>query len=408
MTDLQTTTRNADLNDLVALLRDNHTRKLDVVAPATCITADDQANLVLAGTEAEITDDGVTPTDGTYRPTRVCDDGLASRLGIPAGYLRRLRDQHPQLWAQNVRGWLGHADNADRKYLVRCLRGDAGGAGVARAFLSDSFAMIDHLDVLMAALDGIRQAGIAVDIPPGGCDLTDSRMYVKIQAPQVAALAPVLLAGYRSPFAQGETRFSHGGWDLAGARAAAANEGQGYEDGAEPVVYAGLVLTNSEVGTGMMTIAPELVIQVCRNGLTMAGEALRRQHLGAKLDAGVIRWSADTEKRNLAVVTGQARDAVATFLDVDYLTHKINELEQTAGKRVEDPAKTIEVVSRKLKYDDATQRDILRHFTLGGQATAGGVMQAVTSVAQIVPDADLQARMESDALAALELAYAAA
>ncbi|MFC0860756.1 hypothetical protein ACFHYQ_00445 [Sphaerimonospora cavernae] len=57
---------------------------------------------------------------------------------------------------------------ADRRFLVRALRGTGDGAGVARAFLSDRYKIIDNLDVLMAALDGVRLAG--ADVRIDGCD----------------------------------------------------------------------------------------------------------------------------------------------------------------------------------------------------------------------------------------------
>ena len=53
-----------------------------------------------------------------------------------------------------MNGWL---DGDDRRFLLRCLRpGDRGGGGAARAFLSDGYKIIDNLDVLLAALDGVR------------------------------------------------------------------------------------------------------------------------------------------------------------------------------------------------------------------------------------------------------------
>jgi hypothetical protein len=50
--------------------------------------------------------DGVTMTEGRYRPTDVCDAGIADKLGIRAAYLRRTRDSHPALFDANVNGWL--------------------------------------------------------------------------------------------------------------------------------------------------------------------------------------------------------------------------------------------------------------------------------------------------------------
>ena len=63
--------------------------------------------------------DGVTLTAGTYIPTEVCDQGIADKLGIPAAYLRRMREHKPDLYDANVNGWL---DGDDRRFLLRCLR----------------------------------------------------------------------------------------------------------------------------------------------------------------------------------------------------------------------------------------------------------------------------------------------
>jgi len=366
------TTRHATLADLAALLRDQQARKLDVVAPATALRSAG-ARLVIDQSEPQLSADGVTMTAGAYTPTEVCDDGLAEKLAIPAAYLRRLRAEHPALYDANVNGWL---DRTDKSYLVRCLRGDHGG-GIARAFLSSSFKMIDNLDVLMAALDGLRQCGVPAEID--GCDLTPRRMYVRVVSPAVRALAPGLLAGYRSPFT-----------------------GQSGAD--NPVVFAGWVLGNSETGCGAFTITPRLVVQVCANGMTITKDALRAVHLGGRLDDGVIRWSGDTQQRNLELITAKARDAVTTFLDTRYVERKISEMSEASGQPIADPQETIEIISQRLRFTDDQQKTILNHFIRGGDLTAGGVMNAVTSAAQTLADADAAHEMEAQAVPALELA----
>jgi len=365
-------TRHATLADLAALLRDQQTRKLDVVAPAAALRSAG-ARLVIDQTDPQITADGVTMTTGTYTPTEVCDDGLAGKLGIPTAYLRRLRAEHPRLYDANVNGWL---HRTDKSYLVRCLHGDRGG-GIARAFLSSGYKIMDNLDVLMAALDGLRQSGVPAEID--GCDLTPRRMYVRVVSPAIQALAPRLLAGYRSPFT-----------------------GQSGAD--SPVVFAGWVLSNSETGCGAFTITPRLVVQICRNGMTITKDALRAVHLGGRLDGGVIRWSTDTQQRNLDLITAQARDAVTTFLDTTYVEKKIAEMSEAAGQPVADPQETIEIVAQRLKFTDDQQKTILNHFIRGGDLTAGGVMHAVTSTAQTLPNADAAHEMEAQALPALQLA----
>ena len=76
------TTRNATINDLVVLLRDQQARKVDVVASASSVRAEGGC-LVLDGTMPLLGADGVTMTTGRYRPTDVCDAGIADKLGIP-------------------------------------------------------------------------------------------------------------------------------------------------------------------------------------------------------------------------------------------------------------------------------------------------------------------------------------
>ncbi len=344
------TTRHASLADLAALLRDQQARKLEVVVPATTLRSVG-ARLVIDGTDPQLTADGVTMTTGTYSPTEVCDDGLAGKLGIPAGYLRRLRVEHPALYDANVNGWLARTG---KSYLVRCLRGDRGG-GVARAFLSSGYKIIDNLDVLLAALDGLRRAGVPAEID--GCDLTPRRMYVRVVSPAVRALAPQLLARYRSPFT-------------------------GQSGAANPVIHAGWVLSNSETGCGAFTITPRIVVQVCKNGMTVTKDALRAVHLGGRLDDGVIRWSSDTQQRNLDLITSQARDAVATFLDTAYVEKKIAELSETAAEPVEDPQQAIEIVSQRLKFTGEQQKTILNFTERPWRAchVRGAVSRRVRSV----------------------------
>jgi hypothetical protein len=364
--------RNATLADLAGLLRDQQAHKADIVAPAAAIRASG-GRLVIDDSAPELGPDGVTMTAGSYLPTEVCDQGIADKLGIPAAYLRRMREQAPGLYDANVNGWLEHDD---RRFLIRCLRADDGG-GAARAFLSDGYKFIDNLDVLMAALDGVRQSGMPVEVD--GCDLTGRRMYVRVVCEAVQALAPALLGDYRSPF--------------TGARGAD-----------NPVVFAGFVITNSETGCGAFTLTPRLVVQVCRNGMTITRDAIRAVHLGERLGEGVITWSGNTQDKTLALITAKTTDAVAAFLDLGYVQAAVRQIERDAGHELADPPEAVRAVSQRLRFTDGQQNDILAHFIRGGDITAGGMLHAVTSVALTQTDADAAHEMEAAGLRALEIA----
>jgi hypothetical protein len=435
---IQLEARHAALPDIIAILEDHAARATDLVVSSSAISAVD-GNLVIADTEATrvITGDGVTRTAGTYRPTAACDDGIGQRLDIPAGYLKVLRGPlgRPDLWDANVNGMLHGGTSAlapapdyafpgfGKLSLLRLLRGDPGEPGVARALLSPKYKFIDNLDTLLAIMDGIRQAGITA--VPDTCDLSDSFMYARFVAPEIAALAPNLLDGYRSPFegrggvqrapavggnsARPGMRMAvqGGNWDIPRALAAAAREGQGYEPGKEPVVWAGLVVSNSDVGVGARTIAPQIRIRLCRNGLTLLAEADRRIHLGSARQEGVITWSAETQRKELELITAQTVDAVKLFLSQDYLGEQVAKIEALAGTEITTPEVTVTEVAKAAGFTKAEAAGILAHFLRGGTGTAGGVANAVSSYSQTIGSADRAAEMDHLAIRAMELAAAA-
>ena len=372
----RTPSRNASLGELAALLQDEHHRKLDVVAPASTIRAED-GRLIIQGTAHELSPTGVTTRAGAFRPTGVCEAGIAEKLGIPVGYLRKVRTEAPELWDANVNGWL---DRTDRSFMMRTLLPGDQGEGIARAMLSTGYRIIDNLDILTAALDGVRRAG--VDVRIDSCDLSDKRMYVRIIADQVRAYAPKLLRNYRSPF--------------TGDRGAD-----------NPVVFAGFEISNSETGCGAFTITPRLVIQVCNNGMTITRDAERNVHLGGRHVDGVVKWSNETVERVLKVVTSKTADAVRTFLRESYVQEQLHRIESTAGTPITNPEETITTVSKALRFNEDTRAALFNHFIAGADVTAGGVLHAVTSVAQTLPDADEAHDLEAQGLRAMELAAAA-
>lgn len=404
------TIRNASLTDLVEMLRDEHARKLDLVVSPANIRVDQDGMVVVKGAEQVLDGDGVTDPNGKYRATDVFDDGLSGKLNIPRAYLRRMRTDAPDLLAANVNGWmhgrrsLGEVvrPGVDKSYLLRLFRGSAG-PGVARAILSDRFGIMDNFDVVTAALQGIKDAGVDVDGDGISADLSDRKMFLRVPAPEVSVLAPTLLEGYRSPFrdANVEEQRNHG-WNLSRARQAAAAEGLTPEQ--EKTVFAGLEIRNSEVGDGSFTIAPVITMLVCANGLTITTEALRRVHIGSKLEVGTIQWSSDTVSKARELIVARTRDAVASFLNVDFVQRIVDQITAQAVVQLDKPQDTVEVVAKSLMFSAEETRGILDHFMRGGQMTAGGVMQAVTSFSQTVADADRAHQLDDSALQVLELA----
>lgn len=375
---MTTTLQNASLKTLVETLTGEQSRKLDMVVP-TALLSSLGGEIGVAGAEPELSEEGVTSRDGWYLPTADADDSLGDRLDIPRGYLRRMRNTNIDLYDQNVNGWLRHPSYAETNLFMRTFRG-GDGRGVLRAALSDVYRPIDHLDTLFTVLEAVRESGLRIQ--PGGCDLTDRRFYLRLDAPEVLVYSPQLLSGYRDP-----------------------RTGQTGAD--NPAIQGGLLITNSETGYGSFQIAPVAKILVCSNGMTVTKDLFKRQHLGAKLEQGIIRWSDQTNDAALALIKNQARDAIRTFLDVDYMQRKVNELERAAGVEVREPEKVIKTVTTKLRYSEAQRESIMNYFIKGADPTTFGVVQAITAHAQD-ESPDVRYAMENDAFEAFELALAAA
>lgn len=364
---MQDTVRGGNLQDVVAALNARNTLADDLVVPAQRLLITSTGHLAVR----EGGEDGMPVLDTEYDLSNLAGSQLAEKLEIPTAYWRRMVP-HPELLGVNANYWLAREP---KSYLVRTLRGGEG-PGFVRAVLSNSYQAIDDLDVLLAVLAGINEAGVEAT---ASVDLTERRMIARIEAPGIEVNAPDILKAYRDP------RTGRSGVDY-------------------PIVSAGVVVTNSEVGHGAFSVGPRIVFRVCTNGMTRPADNIRAVHLGGRLDDGPVRWSADTHRKNLAAVTAKARDAVATFLDAEYLRTAIAELELLAGHQLDDPAGTIERVAKQMTFTEAQQQSILTAFIRGGDTSALGVTQAITSVAVDVADGDVAHDLENAALRAGYLA----
>ncbi|MFI1919292.1 hypothetical protein [Nocardia sp. NPDC020380] len=399
------------LQKLVPLLQEQQAAKVDVVASAAAIRAR-EGMIELFGVTPVVDERGVTVVDGLYRPSGAADAQIADKLGIPVRYLRRLRERDRlDLYDGNVNGWLHGPTETDlpepddRSFLLRLFTPPgAGQPGVLRAVVSDRYGIIDNLDVLTAVLEGIHDAGADTEIR--ACDLTDSTMHAKVYSPQMSALAPRFLANYRSAFSnpnlEAERRRVAG--DLDRWRPIAAREGKGYTPGSEPVVFAGFRFSNDETGHHAVRLTPELVVQICGNGLTIPMFAHTHRHVGERLDTGTVSWSQDTLRKKLAVITAETRDRVAEWLSPEFFAARVEELEQAAGAPVTQPDKTMEVLAKRLGFSDTERAGILSHFISGGQLTAAGIANAVTSYSQTIPDPDRANALDDLAYQAMTLA----
>lgn len=370
---VETSARNAGFPELIDILRTQRAAQEDVVVPAGKVSFDrGLLRIEDAAVEMDL-ERGVGTSAKLFQATDIFDGHVAEKLGVPVKYLRRMREeavQKPEILAlldHNVNAWL--RDAGAKKFMVRTFGSpDASQIGIARALLSDRYAPIDNLDVLTAVFSGIREAG--VDVQVTRANLSERQMSVSVAAPSITALSDEWLARYRSPF------------EPRKVGSIVTNEGD------PRTVFAGFDVRNSETGGGAYALVPTITVLSCLNGMTSKRDAIRETHLGAVHDEGVIAWSADTMRKSLDLVTARARDAVKTFLSVEFVEGLLSRIEAKAGIPVDEPVETIERVGKHFGFTEVEQASILDCYIKSADTTAGGLVNAVTAAAQVVESPD--------------------
>lgn len=380
------TARNASPQDLYQLLALQRSQVVDLILPAEKVHLFN-GKLEVSGAEPILRQDGVLDPNGSYRLTSHADGQLASQFDIPVKYLRRMRDESVDLLDFNVNSWANHPSYAEKKVLARLFWADdpdhPENVGVARSFMSNRYGARDNFDTLASVIAGVKEAGLRADNLKFHGDLTERKFYVVIDAPEIQGYAHSLFENYRSPYLG-----RHGG-------DAAVNL---------PIVSAGLIVANSEIGAASLSVTPRITFRMCDNGAQQTQDAVAFRHTGARLDEGTVDWSVDTRAAANELSKQQVKDAVKAFLNVDYVDRKITEMEAEAGAPVNDIPKVIEAVSQEFGYNEDEAKDLMNFFMDGGQRTAGGVLNAVTAMVQGYEDADRAYEIEATAVPAMAFA----
>ena len=260
-------------------------------------------------------------------------------------YARRMRAQAPSLLADNLNAWLRRGD---QRRLVRTLR-TTGERAVARAFLSDRYRPLDNASLLEAMLPEFGAAGAEVV----SCELTDRRLYVKAVTSRLT----------------GEVR-------------------------AGETVQAGVVLTNSEVGYGSLSVQPLIYTLRCTNGLVLEDLTLRQHHLGRKhADDGEGLQHLISDETRVADDRAfflRVRDVAKAALSEASFRRQVERLRETARDRVlpSQVERVVELTAQRFHLSEEERGGVLAHLIAGGELSRWGLCSAITRFAQDVGSYD--------------------
>ena len=270
---------------------------------------------------------------------------IADKTGIPLKYYKRMLNDQPELLARNVNTWFRQEPETR---MLRTLD------GTARAMLSDRYRRIDNAEIAEAVLPLIADMpGATVE----SCELTDRRMYLKVLNPRVQA-----------EIAKGD------------------------------VVQSGLLISNSEVGCGSVSVMPLIYRLVCSNGMIAADSGQRKFHIGRVNESGdnyqVFR-SVTIEAEDKAFIL-KLQDIVRATADTIQFERIASVMKIAADAKItsQDVPKAVHLASKAFGLTETEGKGVLGHLIRGADLSLYGLANAVTREAQDVQNYDRSTELE--------------
>ena len=284
-----------------------------------------------------------------FGTTRLFHRQVASALGIPAKYYDLMQSRKPELLAQNVNAWFGDRENS---YMIRTM--DYGAGRMARALLSDRYRRIDNMEIASAVLPlfaGSDQYEVV------SSEVTENRLYLKIVNRRMEmAVVP------------------------------------------GDIVQAGVMISNSEVGLGSVSVQPLVYRLVCTNGMVVNDMGERKNHVGraAKaVDDSFHIYSDETMEAEDKAFLLKLRDVTLAAIKESRFAQVVGRLKEAAGIPITGKVtEVVELTARTYGINSDEQDSVLQHLIVGGDLSQYGLSNAITRASQDVESYDRATTLE--------------
>ncbi len=308
-----------------------------------------------------VVNDDNTPTlavgDSIQQPMNEHAHGqFAEFLGVPKPYYDRMRAEKPALLAANAAAWLADMGPKQSR-LVRSLDGNV------RAVLSNSYRPLENMDLAEAVLPAL----LKMDLLVLSSQITERRIYIKAVHKRIERDVP---------------------------------SGRRMGDGTHvffDTMVPGIVISNSEVGSGRLMIEQSIYTRACTN-LALVGTSFAKHHLGTRADVSESVYALLTDETKAltdASVWAQVRDVVSAAFDERVFRDMTDRVAETSTQKIEgDPVKVVEVTAKQFGLSKTEGTSVLKHLIRGGDLTRYGLFNAVTRTAEDLADYDRATEFE--------------
>ena len=270
---------------------------------------------------------------------------ISAYLNIPAKYYSRMLNEYPELLTKNVNGWFSRT-NAQR--MLRVLDGKM------RAFVSNRYMRIDHHEVSCAVLPILGELS---DVQFISCQMTESRMYIKLTHPELRQnVAPDL------------------------------------------TIQSGLLISNSEIEAGSVNIQPLIYCPEKDLGMIVQTTTARRNHSGPV-------YSADTEfeirPEEYTLIEGsdffeKIQDTIHEAFDEERFNQIVECVRSArdASASTDNIAGVIRTVCGEFKVTESEQAGVLQQFSESNEMNRYGIANAVSQYGQQIESYDRATELE--------------
>ncbi len=264
---------------------------------------------------------------------------LATRLEIPYRYAEKLRMEEPRLLDQNLNTLFRRSNE---KRLIRTL------GPQCRAVLSPNYRILDNYAFLGTVLPMLAQMP---DAKLNEAYLTETHLHISLVF----------------------------------------QSAQGYVKPGDPVRY-GIMLANSEVGMGSLSVWSFIHRLVCSNGLVVTeadGPSVRRVHIGKRME-DLTKLPSDRE------VWLEYGDVVRATADNKRLPQILHRLQLAAQSPVMGaPEDAVEKLAKKFQLTKDEGERVLSRYIAGNDLSTWGLVNAITEAAKDAESVQRRVEMQT-------------
>lgn len=277
---------------------------------------------------------------------------IRNHLKIPSGYAGMLMEKKPELLQSSINQLLPVNPGVR---MIRTLNGSA------RAYLSNSYKIIDNYDIALTSaqtLAAMESEGHRFNIV--SCDVTERKMYLKVVFPMTERDVVV-----------------------------------------GDAVQFGCIISNSEIGCGRTLVEPFVLRLVCDNGMIIPDAAMKRNHLGRKLktDPGELVsqiYQSDTIEADSNLLMLELRDTIRSAVNEAEIDAHCNKMRRAANsEEVIRPVAAIKALTGDTLITNDEGETVLEQLLRGGDMSRWGMVNAITEASKVASDYDRATALET-------------